>query len=74
MTVERIARRHGTLRLGGDIKDVRHHWARRKLSEMTVGPLIGVAFGMALAVAALTVAQITVSVIAATVDPQVSAW
>ncbi|MBU2358719.1 MAG: hypothetical protein KKB02_07305 [Alphaproteobacteria bacterium] len=74
MTVEHIARRRGTLRLTDDMSDIRQQRSRRKLSEMTVVPLIGVAFGMALAIAALTVAQVTVSVIAATVDPQVSAW
>ncbi|SHF66887.1 hypothetical protein SAMN05444339_11010 [Loktanella atrilutea] len=74
MTIERIARNHGTLRIAGPITDIRHRKPRRKLLDVAVAPLVGVGAGMILAVSVLTVAQVTISVIAATVDPQVSTW
>ena len=74
MTVEDIARIRGTLNTAGPIKDIRHRVPRRKLSEMTVTPLVGVALGMALAIGVLTVAQVTVSTIAALAVPQVPSW
>lgn len=74
MTVEHIARLRGTLNTAAPITDIRHRTPRRKLSEMTVAPLIGVAAGMALAVAALTIGHVAVTGIAAIADPQVSSW
>ena len=56
------------------LQDIRHRAPRRKLSELTLGPLVGVALGMAFGVAALTTAHIFVGTIAAIADPQVSSW
>ena len=56
------------------LQDIRNRAPRRKLSELTLGPLVGVALGMAFGVAAQTTAHISVGTIAALADPQVSSW